>query len=194
MTDVKPYASIELPDGELRIWEPAPDSDDASRMYVLDVLGIDVTLRWKRNEEDGGLELYVAVLRDADSTPLGRGELTVEVDMDANSYGGIGEGPVVCPSTERYPGDIVGCGAIVTSPSDWEGFYDCGSCGMFFQLEGDRRAETSTRPTEGICSHCSAPVHFVEGIGYVSDEPGAPSLEFCGGFPDEGNRHNVTQD
>lgn len=138
-----PYTSIGLPDGELRIWEPAPDSDDASRMYVLDVLGIDVTLRWKRSE-DGDLELYVAVLRDADSTPLGRGELTVEVDMDANSYGGIGEGPIVCPSTERHPGDIVGCGAIVTSPPDWEGFYDCGSCGMFFQLEGDRKEQPSS--------------------------------------------------
>lgn len=52
----------------------------------------------------------------------------------------------------------------------------------------------TTRPTEGVCSHCSAAVHFVEGTGYVSSEPGAPNLQFCGGVEEEGNRHQVTQD
>lgn len=45
---------VKLPDGELRIFEPAAGSDDASRMYVLDVLGIDALVRWVNDSQNEG--------------------------------------------------------------------------------------------------------------------------------------------
>jgi hypothetical protein len=40
-----------------------------------------------------------------------------------------------CPTTPRFKGDLVGCGSINLSDPDWEGYYDCGDCGLFFLAE-----------------------------------------------------------
>jgi hypothetical protein len=54
-------ATISLPDGQLRIWEPDTADNDLGHLYVLGVLGVDVQV-WQRS--DG---LCVHVGGDADS-------------------------------------------------------------------------------------------------------------------------------
>jgi hypothetical protein len=48
-----------------------------------------------------------------------------------------------CPDTERYPGDIVGCGSTNLAGPDDEGIYDCRDCGVFFD------PATANDPMEG---------------------------------------------
>lgn len=71
---------VELPDGQLRIFEPAADSNDASRMYVLSVLGIDVMVRWTdtRKGPDGSIDWDEA----EDGSPY---TLLVNADTDTTS-------------------------------------------------------------------------------------------------------------
>ncbi|MDD5394846.1 MAG: hypothetical protein PHE17_17650 [Thiothrix sp.] len=37
---------------------------------------------------------------------------------------------VICPTDAP---EMMGCGAVVTGLPDWEGFYDCPNCGLFFK-------------------------------------------------------------
>ena len=39
---------------------------------------------------------------------------------------------ITCPSDERHPGDVVGCGSAFESVPDHEGLHDCPHCGIFF--------------------------------------------------------------
>lgn len=54
---------VTLPDGEVSVFEPAPDTDDASRMYGLDVLELSIMARCKR-EEDGTVTSVVEISED----------------------------------------------------------------------------------------------------------------------------------
>jgi hypothetical protein len=41
-----------------------------------------------------------------------------------------------CPTKERYPGDLVGCGsANLSEPDEDDGMIDCYNCGIFFTEE-----------------------------------------------------------
>lgn len=95
------FTSVRLPDGNLRIFEPTEESDDASRMYVLDVLGMSVLLRWTDvrkgengnddwTEEDGPPHaLRVVVDSDCDSIRPFTGELEVSNGLDTQDWGVI---------------------------------------------------------------------------------------------------------
>lgn len=61
--DEQRYDVIEIPGaGEVRVYQPEPFTDDASPMYVLDVLGVTVLVR--RREGEGGTDTYVHVDND----------------------------------------------------------------------------------------------------------------------------------
>jgi hypothetical protein len=42
---------------------------------------------------------------------------------------------IYCPTKERYPGDLVGCGSRNLAGPDDEGLYDCLDCGIFFEAD-----------------------------------------------------------
>jgi hypothetical protein len=75
----EPFASIALPDGVLRVWE-RQTHEDLGRMYVLDVMGIDLLIR---ERPDG---MYVHLDWDADSTPAGHRDLLIEVDNGGETF------------------------------------------------------------------------------------------------------------
>ena len=73
-------------DAEIRVFDRAPGTDDASDMYVMEVLGATVLVRLVAVEEDDegcgvpGSELRIMV--------EARGTFTVGVNDDVNAYGG----------------------------------------------------------------------------------------------------------
>lgn len=64
--DEQRYDVIQIPGaGEVRVYPPEPLTDDASPMYVLDVLGVTVLVRRRANEDSGtGTDTYVHVDND----------------------------------------------------------------------------------------------------------------------------------
>lgn len=70
VTEDETYTNVAVPDGNVRIYEPMDDTDDASRMYVLDVLGAEVIVRWVKPDPD-----------DEDGKP------TFKVIVDHEDYG-----------------------------------------------------------------------------------------------------------
>lgn len=49
-----------------------------------------------------------------------------------------------CPDTPRFPGDLVGCGSVDTTPPDDEGLCDCLECGIWFRHDEASTPETET--------------------------------------------------
>jgi len=41
---------------------------------------------------------------------------------------------IKCPTNERHPGDLVGCGSTNVIGPDEEGLCDCMDCGLFFEV------------------------------------------------------------
>lgn len=101
---------VKLPDGELRIFEPAADSDDASRMYVLDILGIDVLVRWvddSTEPDESSFALDVRIDSDCSSIAPHSGVLRVGSAVNVDEWFDVkGDEPEDEPDRAAYDQDI----------------------------------------------------------------------------------------
>lgn len=109
-----------------------------------------------------------------------------------------GPTPVRCPP----PGDghdMEGCGAIVTGGTDWEGFYDCPECGLFFNAEeavavdGDADGLSPTA-TDTVALTVEVPAVWVGLVTHGShrdghDELGRPVLGGSAAIPTDARVH-----
>lgn len=76
---------------------------------------------------------------------------------------------VTCPTNERWPDDIVGCGLTFTAEPDDEGLVDCPGCGIWFPASRDPKVGEFWRfEPRGECEQPAGLVEIVRltDLGY----------------------------
>lgn len=81
-----PPAITQIRDAEIRVFDRAPDTDDASDMYVLEVLGVTVIIRLVTVEDENDEDGTMARTEPKIMVEAG-GRFTVGVNQDENYYG-----------------------------------------------------------------------------------------------------------